>query len=262
MPASPNLLSLPSFPIWLPLRFGRVGSDAFAGVSPPKSLRKSKPRSKLTTPKRIAKNSDSGGSNLSVRRKLVASGLASPKRKGGKSISCDHLADSAATAAAAVKKTQLGYVLNDFPGGECPGGSKSARSYSSKSRCAKSRRSPASKTKSPPGCKSSSKSPLNRPKNPTTRPQKPLAPPLLSSLSSSCAGRGRTTNNSLSTAAVHPPISKKKGTRGVGGKRDIAKSTLAGVCASYYPSDGNIKPHAAGDRYYKGKPYGPQCPRI
>jgi hypothetical protein len=58
------------------------------------------------------------------------------------------------------------------------------------------------------------------------------------------------TNNSLSTT-MNPAIHKRKYQR-----KTLA--TTGKVCSSYYPSSGEIRLNAAGDRYFKGKPYLPQ----
>lgn len=59
--------------------------------------------------------------------------------------------------------------------------------------------------------------------------------------------KGRTTYNSLA-ATIHPTIHKRK-------YKPKNFTNTGKICGSYYPSNPKIRPNAAGDRYYKGKPY-------
>lgn len=62
-------------------------------------------------------------------------------------------------------------------------------------------------------------------------------------------GKGRTTNNSLSTT-LHPTIAKRKYQH-----RNL--SNVGKICSSYYPSSHKVRPNPPGERYFKGTPCSP-----
>ena len=62
-------------------------------------------------------------------------------------------------------------------------------------------------------------------------------------------GKGRTTNNSLSTT-LHPTITKRK-------YQHRSPSNIGKICSSYYPSSHKVRPNPPGERYFKGTPYSP-----